>query len=196
VSITHQELFEADVNFLDKDLPIPFDVFIKVSDRLIKIIECNETAFKATLEKIKNKRVTKVLIKNTDQMAFIKFGLNSPEQSSTEKRIKTLIQTTNQIFKSLEKDGITSQNCIFLKEAATEIVYLIRKDNSLASFLGQIQSESLLFSHSLLRTLLCLSAAKNLDWKSDYSLNKITLASLFCDLSLKSDFTMSLVTKI
>lgn len=184
------KLFEVDIDFFEGKVNIPFDVYIKLSDGFIKIIDANQTILVKVWDKIKEKKVKNVFIQLTDQVTFIKVGLKKNLDLSTEDRISSIVQTTKQIFSRLENVGITHENTLFINSAAEEIVSLIQKKEALRILLPQLQSDSLLFSHSMLRTIFCLAAAKKLQWSSDLSLSRITLASLYCDISLKQNFSI------
>jgi HD-GYP domain-containing protein (c-di-GMP phosphodiesterase class II) len=185
MSFETDELFEVDISLFERTQNVPFDVYLKMSDRYVKILEFNQTVFVNVWDKIKERKVKKVYVKSMNQVEFIRFGLEVHSLSKTEERVNAVISTTKQIFNLFEKTGVTGQNCLFLKAAAEEIVVLIKRQDSLRLFLAQIQSDSVMFSHALIRTLFCLAAAKKLDWTSESLLTKITLASLFCDVSLK-----------
>ena len=186
-----KDLFEVRSVFFEGNKDIPFDLFIKVADRYIKIVDSDQSLVTNLWEKIKEDNITNLFIKTTDRIEFIKIGLTQNKLTAkTEDNISSLVETTRQIFNDLEKNGITQENCRFLKIAANEMIDIMKKEESLKLFLSQIRSNSLLFSHSLLRTVFCIAAAKRLFWTSDMYLSKIAFASLICDLTLKDNFNL------
>jgi hypothetical protein len=71
------DLFEVNLAVFENKGTIPFDLYIKISDRYIKIVESNNPIFTSFWEKTKEKKVSKVYVKKSDRMEFIRLGLDS-----------------------------------------------------------------------------------------------------------------------
>jgi HD-GYP domain-containing protein (c-di-GMP phosphodiesterase class II) len=190
--VTDLTLFSADKNLIDENQAVPFDVYIKAGNHTFRIIQENEIPFKPFVDKIKSKNIEDVFIHEKDLLKYIKFSLmriageNDKKviAKDTELKAQRILSTFRSIYHCLDKQGVSRANLDLLKDLAIEVVRSLKLEKNNVKFIETLMKDQSSLKFSLARTAYSILICEQLEWKSEQTLSKISIASLLCDVGL------------
>jgi HD-GYP domain-containing protein (c-di-GMP phosphodiesterase class II) len=176
------------------------NIYFKLSQgKLIKIINEGELFTKDILKKYQRKSIKYLYIKSEDLLPFMeeitKTLLDFYNKKSLSENIQKEIQlaSLDNINISLKSIGLTESTIKLSNETISSVISSFKGINRLWDYLQNKSENTTFFSeHSLAVAVLSSAIAQGLEWKTEYTLRKLVMASLLHDIGLESEYLVYL----
>jgi HD-GYP domain-containing protein (c-di-GMP phosphodiesterase class II) len=171
------------------------NIYLKLSqEKFVKIINEGELFTKDILEKYQKKNIKYLYIKNEDFHPFLeeitKTLLDFYNKKTLTENIQKEVQlaSLDNINISLKSIGLTESTIELANETISSVMSSFKGINRLWDYLQNKSKNTTFFSeHSLAVAVLSCAIAKGLEWKTEYTLRKLVMASLLHDIGLESE---------
>jgi response regulator RpfG family c-di-GMP phosphodiesterase len=185
------DLSQVPINLLYKLGIVPSDVFIRIGEnKVIKILNKGETFDSVDLVKYQQKLIRLLLI---EKMSFEQF------KKSIEQHIFTDLKNSRDfnnyanglglLNEYISEYGFNSNLNDIISTGAATMVDALEKNKQLGLLFSQLvgNKNSYRSKHSMLLSVFCPLIAKKLKWSNRIMDEKLIIASLFHDITLKDD---------
>ena len=202
--LNDQEIVEKDyipvsLYFLELLGKTPSDLYIRVTDsKYLKCLNENEIYTKEDHQKYLNKSITKLYVKKPGNQNVIIDVLNKAVKNVMLSKTKPLDEKMNlahsQLSNLIKFTGMTEEMSEITKENIQQTTQLIMKNNDVGNIwkklnlMGEYPSQ-LYTLHSMLSTII----VKKMQWSSEATIFKLTLAAFLQDITLDSVTLMEII---
>jgi HD-GYP domain-containing protein (c-di-GMP phosphodiesterase class II) len=190
------EYCSIDTNLLIRVSPLEADIYVRLSDK--KFIKLFREGDQFNLEDLKRyshqKKVSQMYIKRSETVEFVQKLTRQlisilNRNPFDDKSSAEIAEQAHEVLRELtQRVGFTPE----VQEAAKETVKLsmkiMGKSPRLAQILQRIQAEPKNYtsSHSMMVAQVACSIASGMEWHSESTFHKLTLAAFFHDFTLKN----------
>jgi HD-GYP domain-containing protein (c-di-GMP phosphodiesterase class II) len=193
--IDETEFFTANIECLTEEKEIPFKVFIKAGERLLRVSEENQFMFVPFLSKMKDKKIREVYIHKQDLMKYINFSLsqiNGSLESSKNVmvRARTVLMTFKNLYSCIEQQGVSKDSIEMLKRLSIETMKALRLEKNNLIFFEELMKDQSTLKYTLARTAYAALICEQLGWNSPGTLAKVSIASLLSDVGLGKEIVL------
>jgi HD-GYP domain-containing protein (c-di-GMP phosphodiesterase class II) len=174
---------------LTEDQEIPFNVYIKAGERLLKVSSENQVIFLPFINKIKAKKIENVFIHNSEIMKYIHFnlgqinGCKSKHQNALS-RARRVLMTFKSLYTCIEKQGASKEIIELLKSLSIETLKALKNEKNNIVFFQELMKDDSVLKYTMARTAFSVLISEELGWKSAQTLSKISIGSFLADLGL------------
>ncbi len=168
-------------------------IYIRLSDnKFVKLINKEDLYDTDLIEKYAKKNVDYFYISGHDFMDFVNYykgilesSIKRSEQNDISQVIDTHLASVSFIHEMVENVGITPQVVEIVNQTVSSTVAFVKKNKDILQYLDIIlKRQSFLFEHSLMTAYLATSIAKEMDWMTDATLEKLCVTALLHDVTL------------
>lgn len=176
-----------------KNPVVRFDLFYKLNDhKYIKINRAGDPVNDDLLKKLKNNNIDKVYLRKEDYKKYVSINIEkiseSPDnpQKAREEKMEFLVATSGLILQNVLVDGIDKDFFMMGKQVTDTAIELISDNDYLYQLLHSLnQTNEDIFRHSLGMSVYSVLMAKALGWTAPSTHFKLSIASLYADISLR-----------
>lgn len=170
------------------------NVYIKLSDRkYVKVINQNTVYSRADLDKLMEKDVEFLYIRNDDfdkfHVTFSKtpFLSNSNDGRSPEE-VADILATTQAIMRKIIRNfGPTEEVIEMANKSVGEIMSLAENTDGLTELVDRMKKNmNYIYDHSYLVAIVCCDILKQMKWNSEEKVRELCMAALFHDITLSN----------
>ncbi len=185
------------INKFFKYSPEGVDVFIKLSNKkFVKIIEsgdakCSEV--KDTIEKYARKGITHVFLLKEDYKKFMEsisgtLSKMLEEIKDESKLVNAQVESVSTIHDALRELGVSQEVKEMTDKVYKSCLKVLKKSPNISLLLDKImQNQNYIYELSMINSYLSVATAKETDWASENTYEKLALASIMLDLSLADE---------
>jgi HD-GYP domain-containing protein (c-di-GMP phosphodiesterase class II) len=171
------------------------NIHLKLSQRkFVKIINEGELFTKDILEKYHKKNIKYLYIKREDLLPFMeevtKTLLDFYNKNDLSDNVKKEVQlaSLDNINESLKSIGLTESTIKLANETISSVMSSFKGTNRLWDYLQNKSKNTTFFSeHSLAVAVLSSAIAEGLEWRTEYTIRKLVMASLLHDIGLENE---------
>jgi len=176
------------------------NIYLKLSqEKFVKIINEGELFTKDILKKYQKKSIKYLYIKSEDLPPFMeeitKTLLDLYNKKTLSENIQKEVQlaSLDNINVSLKSIGLTESTIKLSNETISSVMSSFKGISRLWEYLQNKSKNTTFFSeHSLAIAVLSSAIAQGLEWKTEYTLRKLVMASLLHDIGLESEYLIYL----
>lgn len=170
-------------------------VFIKLSEeKYIKIIEEEDNEPKEIIEKYARKGVKYLYLKSEAYQRFLSSvndklsDILTKSNQKVEQVIEAQYQSIENIHESLANVGINPVAMELADKAVEATIKNLKKASNLSVLINQmINNQNYIYDLAMLNSYLSTAIAKETDWATDSSYQKLAMAALIQDISLENE---------
>ncbi|MCO4794689.1 MAG: response regulator [Bacteriovoracaceae bacterium] len=210
-SSTEQEVHENNTYIqydIDRFLSLnkaPCEIYIKLSEKKwIKVLNEGEIEVFEVINKYKNKGIVNLCIKSNDQQSFLSslgetlvgaMSLNDEVSSASKVSVAENVILTVQ--EQLQNFGFKREQVTQVKKLVTHVIDTYSENMTIQQLLSDLENSNsgYLYKHSMMTGLVANLLLKCTEWSNVEAQEKLTMASLFHDISLKNDSNFDLDKK-
>lgn len=173
------------------------DVFIKLSDKkFVKIIEAGDSKdgdVKETIEKYARKGITHLYLKReayTEFMNEINNKLSDvlTNSNNEEDLVSAQIETIGSIHDCLKELGLDSEVKEMTDKIYKSCTKVLSKSPNISLLLSKlVKDKNYIYELSMINSYLSVATAKETDWASEKTYEKLALAAIMMDISLEKE---------
>lgn len=171
------------------------NVFIKLSDvKFVKIIEEEDDDPKEIVEKYARKGITHLFLETESYESFMKNiskKLTDVLAGSVKDVGKTLdaqMNSVDAIHEGLRNLGVSAEAMELAEKSVGATLKVLKKSPNLSVLLNQMmKNKNYIYELSMINSYLSTAIAKETDWASEKTYDKLAMASLIMDISLESE---------
>jgi HD-GYP domain-containing protein (c-di-GMP phosphodiesterase class II) len=172
------------------------DVYIKISDqKFVKIINKDELYDSGLVNKYKEKEVTEFYVKKSDFESFFKNFQNilrielSRKNENEKDKLGVQLSAVSFIHEAIESLNFSKDIIELADNVAKSNIALVKKvDNHIFELLNSLmQNKEFLYKHSLMTSYISIEIARKMNWSSNNTFEKLSLASMLHDIYLDNE---------
>lgn len=173
------------------------DIYIQLSDeKFVKVLNSNERFDREEYERFKAKGVKSLYLARADFLDLVNDLLSqvngftsNPDKINLEESLSTSLAIFETVHSAFETEGFTPSLQKLTLATVDVAIKTIRKDPKLSELLERLNKnrDSYICWNSTALNFLCCKLATLLDWQSEATFFKLSLASLVHDLTLPKD---------
>ncbi|TNF27299.1 MAG: response regulator [Deltaproteobacteria bacterium] len=174
----------------------PCDFYLRLNEsKMIKVINRNGIELQDIVNKYDSKGVSKLYVVQSDLEDFnnsltkrIEIALDSKEELSTNSRVALAGDAIITVQENLLNFGIKEDFVNHANKIVDHVLATYSMDTGMNNLIKMIQTanDGYFLQHSMLTSFLSNIILRNSEWNSVSNQEKITMASLFHDISLKN----------
>jgi|GEM_PF-590834 len=194
---TRSDYSKMSINKFFKYAPQGVDVFIKLSNKkFVRIIEsgdagCSEV--KEIIEKYARKGITYVFLLKNDYKEFMDTISDTLSKALTDtkdenKLVSAQVEAVSTIHDALRELGVSPEVTEMTDKVYKSCTKLLKKSPNISLLLDKlIQNQNYIYELSMINSYLSIATAKETDWASEKTYEKLALASIMLDVSLENE---------
>lgn len=173
------------------------DVFLKLGeDKYVKVLHANDRFGETEYERYRAKRVEYLYVPRSDFLTLMDDLLEKvselnkePEKMTAEAAINANMAIFQIVHTAFETDGFTPQLQRLAQASVGLAINTIKKNPRLTELLSRLDHnrDSYLSWHSTALSFLCCKLATMLNWHSESTFYKLSLAAMMHDIVLSTD---------
>ncbi len=171
------------------------DIYIKISkNKFIKVFNRDDMYTQKDIQKYLHKRCQYFYVQKEDFANFSKYYASTIINTLNNKKVdrplieNAVISANKLIQQQLNDIGLSPQLIQLTNKSIQATISIIKKDTKLFELLESFEKHGdYLYEHGLMISYVACSMAAKLTWGTFATLNKLTLASFFHDITLKDE---------